>query len=139
MKLSRKKMTNNVKDFRYDFTNYLKERQFWLNESSKDILLRFYLFTHQFCDKTDLDLKYLPIIFKDFLEENEEIYINQFKNKICFKINNYKDKDIQNKIKYVLSILSISVQELKDENNLEITYKPYDNTNNGTIYEGIYR
>lgn len=139
MKLSRKKMTNNVKDFRYDFTNYLKEQQFWLTESSKDILLRFYLFTHQFCDKTDLDLKYLPIIFKDFLEENEEIYINQFKNKICFQINNYKDKDIQNKIKYILSILSISVQELKDENNLEITYKPYDNTNNGTIYEGIYR
>ena len=41
MKLSRKKMTNNVKDFKYDFTNNLKERQFWLTESSKDILYYF--------------------------------------------------------------------------------------------------
>jgi hypothetical protein len=132
-------MKNNViDDFTYDFTKYLEEHMFWIGESSKDIILRFYLFTHQFCNNTIFETRYLPIVFKDFLEENEEVFINEFNNKIYFKIKNYKDKELQDRIKFVLKTLSLSIIDIKDENNLEITYKKYDNTNNRGINETIY-
>lgn len=133
-------MTNNIiEDFTYDFTKYLEQHIFWLNENSKDIILRFYLFTHQFCDKTTLDMKYLPIIFKDFLEKDEEIYINEFNNRLYFKVKNYKEKELQNRIKFILNTLSLSIVDIKDENNLEITYKKYGDTYNRGNNETIYK
>lgn len=128
-----------IQDFMYDFTYYLKAHQFYLSENSKDIILRYYLFTHQFCDSTTFEIRYLPIIFKDFLEKNEEVFINEFKHKIYFKIKNYNDKEIQNRIKFILNTLSLSIVDIKDENNLEITYKNYDNTYYGGINETIYQ
>ena len=67
-----------MEDYTYDFTQYMIEHKQYLSETSKDIILRFYLYTHQFCDNVEeFNVSYLPFVFKDFLEENEEIYINE--------------------------------------------------------------
>lgn len=128
-------MKNN---FKYDFTNHLKQNAWWWNDSSKDIILRFYLFTHQFCNESYFEDCFIPNIFKDFLEDGENVYINIFNHKLYFKIKNYKDKELQKRIEFILNTLSISIEDMNDENNLEITYRRYDNTdyrgNNETIY-----
>lgn len=127
-----------IEDFTYDFTQYMIEHKQYLLESSKDIILRFYLHTHQFCDDIeDFNVSYIPLVFKDFLEENEEIYVNEFINKIYLKISNFKDKDIQNKIEFILKILGLKVIQIFDENNLEIEYKKYGNTDYRGYNEAI--
>lgn len=128
-----------IEDFTYDFTYFLDAHKFYLSESSKDIITRFYIFTHQFCDKIDeFNPSNLPCVFKDFLEKDEEVFVNSYSNKIYFKINNYNDKELQNKIKFILEIFGLRIESILDENNLEISYSKYDNTDNGGISETIY-
>jgi hypothetical protein len=78
-------------------------------------------------------------VFEDFLEEDEEVYVNIVKQKLYFKIKNYKSKDIKEKIEFILNTLGFKIENIIDENNLEITYKKYDNTNNREIIETIYQ
>ena len=78
-------------------------------------------------------------MFEDFLEYDEEVYVNIVKHKLYFKIKNYKSKDIKEKIEFILNTLGFKIETMIDENNLEITYKKYDNTDNGEIIETIYQ
>ena len=129
-----------IDDFTYDFTHYLKQNKDFYLAKSKDIILRFYLYTHQFCNKIeDFKTCYFPCVFEDFLEEDEEVYVNIIKHKLYFKIKNYKSKDIKEKIEFILNTLGFKIETIIDENNLEITYKKYDNTNNREIIETIYQ
>ena len=68
-----------IEDFTYDFTYFLDAHKFYFSESSKDIITRFYIFTHQFCDKIDeFNPSNLPCVFKDFLEKDEEVFVNSY-------------------------------------------------------------
>lgn len=129
-----------IDDFTYDFTHYLKRDKDFYLAKSKDIILRFYLYTHQFCDIIeDFKTCYFPCVFEDFLEDDEEVYVNIVKHKLYFKIKNYKSKKIKEKIEFILKILGFKIENITDENNLEITYKKYDDINNREIIETIYQ
>lgn len=129
-----------MEDFTHDFTYFLKENIGYMSESSIGNILIAYITLHQFSDFIyNISESELPFIFNDFLENNEDVYVNTYTHKLFFKIKNPKDKQLQDKIKSILKIFGIKVLLLNDNNFLEITYGFYDNTYHGDNSERIYR
>lgn len=133
-------MENELKDFTYDFTYFVKQRLTFCYDSNLDKLIKYYLFTHQFSEYIDLTEQDVLDICQIPLEEDEFVYKNN--DQFLFYLHNddnITNEDIISILKFLFNTLSYKIEniriDIKDDKKIFfIDVKHfYDNIK----YEGI--
>lgn len=129
MKQSNQKKINNmeeIKDFTYDFTNLMKKKYF--GEPIQDILVKYYVSTHQFSSCFNITMEQVLSVFNSLLEENEYVGFNEPTNQLIFIINK-NDDEVKDCICFILNTLSYAVDNIKpfNENILILDIRKYEN------------
>ena len=133
-------MENELKDFTYDFTYFVKQRLAFCYDSNLDKLIKYYLFTHQFSEYIDLTEQDVLDICQIPLDEDEFVYKNN--NQFLFYLNNdvnITNEDIISILKFLFNTLSYKIENIRIDikDNKKIFFIDVKHYYDNIKYKGI--